>query len=203
VSPAAAAAPSPAAVASASPSPRGLATVPPAAAGTPRGTATADLPARATLAVALATAVVGPVPVGASRVEVLNVADTAYRGGDPKTAADLYDRVLNTPPGSDETPADSSAIDDLARFRGMLAVLATGDENGAHDQLEALQSADPNAPLTRLASQFWDQYGMTGALRAACAQLQPQLGVAEPTFVTLSGVGVTTRVETLCVPPGR
>ncbi len=176
--------------------------MPPAAAGTPQGTATADLPARATLAVALATAIVAPVPVGASRVEILNVAEAAYLGGDPTSAADLYDRVLNTPPGSDETPAVSTAIDALAHFRAMLAILATGDENGAHDQLQALQSDDPSAPLTRLASQFWDQYGMTGELRSACAQLQPQLGVADPTFVTLSGVGVTTRAATLCVPPG-
>jgi hypothetical protein len=134
----------------------------------------------------------------------LNAANDAFRSGDLKTAAGLYDRVANTPPGQGEGPAATAAIDDFARFRGVVALLADGREDDARFNLQELQKRDPNSPLARLGSQLYDQYGMTGQLRGACAQLQPQVtSQAGPTLATLQGLGVAVDAPTLCsVPQG-
>jgi hypothetical protein len=137
----------------------------------------------------------------ASRVDALNAADAAFRGGDLKTAAGLYERVANTPPGSTEGPA-TPAIDDFAHFRAMLALLSDGREDEARTQLDALQRRDATAPLARLGNQLWDQYGMTGQVRGACAQLQPQIASqAGPVLATLQGIGVAVDAPTLCAGP--
>jgi hypothetical protein len=142
------------------------------------------------------------VPVGATRVDALNAADAAYRAGDAHTASELYDRVVNTPPGAAEAAGLTNAIDGLARFRAMLALVAIGDEERAKQELVASQEHDANAPLTRLAGQFWDQYGMTAQLRAACTQLRPQVSTADATLATLTAAGVTVQSDTLCSTPG-
>jgi hypothetical protein len=141
--------------------------------------------------------------VTSSRVETLNTANSAFRSGDFKMAAGLYERVLDTPP-TGESDAARSAIDDLADFRAMVALLADGREDDGHAHLDALQKRAANAPLTRLGNQLWDQYGMIGQLRGACAQLQPQLATqAGPELATLQGLGVTIEPQTLCsVPQG-
>jgi hypothetical protein len=141
-------------------------------------------------------------PTGTGRVELLNAASGAYRAGDARAAGELYERVLNTPPTAGESAELTRALDDLAHFRAMLALVASGDESGARAHLEALRERDPNAPLARLAAQFWDQYGMTAQLRAACAQLQPQLAQAAPTLATLAAAGVTLQSDALCAAPG-
>jgi hypothetical protein len=134
-------------------------------------------------------------------VEALNAAEAAFRGGDLKTAAGLYERVANTPPASTEGPA-APAIDDFAHFRAMLALLGDGREDEARAQLEALQKRDAKAPLARLGNQLWDQYGMTGQLRGACAQLQPQIASQAGTVLgTLQGIGVAVDAPSLCGVP--
>src|SRR6266581_5095920 len=82
-----------------------------------------------------------PPSVAASRVETLNAASAALRSGDLKTAAGLYERVLNTPAGSTEGPA-AVAINDFAHFRAMVTLLADGREDEARIHLDALQSRD-------------------------------------------------------------
>ena len=144
------------------------------------------------------------VPPAASntRVETLNAANAAFRSGDLKTAAGLYDRVVNTPPNPAEAAAASAAIDDFARFRGIVTLLADGREDEARTNLQELQKRDPSSPLARLGSQLYDQYGMTGQLRGACAQLQPQVtSQAGPTLATLQGLGVAVDAATLCSVP--
>jgi hypothetical protein len=138
-----------------------------------------------------------------SRVETLNTANSAFRSGDFKMAAGLYERVLNTPP-TGESDAARSAIDDLADFRAMVALLADGREDDSRAHLDSLQRRGPNAPLARLGNQLWDQYGMIGQLRGACAQLQPQVASqAGPELATLQGLGVSIEPQTLCsVPQG-
>ena len=86
----------------------------------------------------------------------------------------------------------------------MLALLAQGREDDGRAHLDALQKRGPNTPLARLGNQLWDQYGMTGQLRSACAQLQPQVATqAGPELATLQGLGVSVEPQTLCsVPPG-
>ncbi len=170
------------------------------------------VPATPTAAVAVPTAAPVPTappvatapPVGTTRVETLNAANAAFRTGDLKTAAGLYDRVVNTPPNQGEAAVATSAIDDYARFRGMITLLADGREDEARADLQELQKRDPSSPLARLGSQLYDQYGMTGQLRGACAQLQPQVTTqAGPTLATLQGLGVAIDAPTLCsVPQG-
>ena len=116
-------------------------------------------------------------------------------------ASGLYERVLNTPP-TGESDAARGAIDDLADFRAMLALLADGREDDGRAHLEALQKRGPNTPLARLGNQLWDQYGMTGQVRGACAQLQPQIATqAGQELATLQGLGVTVEAQTLCSVP--
>jgi hypothetical protein len=143
-----------------------------------------------------------PPAVTATRIDTLNAANAAFKGGDLKTAAGLYDRVVNTPSGSAETADATAAINELAWFRGMVTLLADGREDDARINLDALRQ-HPNAPLARLADQLYNQYGMVGALRGACAQLQPQVATqAAPTLATLAGLGVTNvDAATLCSVP--
>ena len=172
-------------------------------------------PTATTLVAPTATPPVAPTPtlraaatptapaVTSSRVETLNSANAAFRSGDFKMAAGLYERVLNTPP-TGESDTARSAIDDLADFRAMLALLADGREDDGRAHLESLQKRGPNAPLARLGNQLWDQYGMIGQLRGACAQLQPQVASqAGAELATLQGLGVSIEPQTLCsVPQG-
>jgi hypothetical protein len=135
-------------------------------------------------------------------VEVLNAADAALDGGDPTTASGLYERVLNTPT-TGEAGDTTSIINAYAHFRDVVALLANGREDDAKAQLAALQQADGSAPLSRLASQLWDQYGMVGSLRVACTQLQPQIdSQAGPTLTTLQSLGVSVDPGALCSVPG-
>jgi hypothetical protein len=111
--------------------------------------------------------------------------------------------VANTPPGSAESASASAAIDQLAWFRGMVTLLADGREDAARVDLDALRQRDPSAPLARLGDQLYNQYGMIGQLRGACAQLQPQVATqAGPTLATLQALGVTNvDATTLCSVP--
>jgi hypothetical protein len=141
-------------------------------------------------------------PVDASRADLLNAANAAYRSANLSAAIELYQRVVNTP-STGEPAAASAAIDGLARFRAMLALLQAGREDDARAELSALQTADANAPMARLATQLWDQYGMVGDVRGACAQLQPQIATqAGPALSTLQGLGVGVDAQSLCSLPG-
>jgi hypothetical protein len=81
----------------------------------------------------------------------------------------------------------------------MVALLAAGNEDEARAHLDALRQADANAAFARLASQLWDQYGMVGQLRGACAQLEPQItSQAGPTLGILQSAGVSVDASTLC-----
>lgn len=142
-----------------------------------------------------------PLAVGAARGDVLNAANAAFQSGNTRAAIELYDRVLNTPPVG-EQPALAGAIDGLARFRAMLALAAAGRDEEARQQLASLREHDPNGPLTSLAAQFWDQYGMTAQAKTACAQLKPQLATAAPVLGTLRAAGVVVESDTLCSVPG-
>ena len=141
-----------------------------------------------------------PPAVTAGRVETLNAAGAAYASGDLKTAASLYERVVNTPPAS----GDSPLLTDFADFRAAVALLANGDEDQAHAHVEALTKRDANGLFARLANQLWDQYGMVGQLRGACAQLQPQVASQAGSVLSmLQNIGVMTDAASLCsVPQG-
>jgi hypothetical protein len=143
-----------------------------------------------------------PAPAtGAGRIEVLNSADAAFARGDYAAASGLYERTLNTPPTGEGAPA-TAAIDQYAHFRDAVTLLADGREDDAKQQVDALQQGDASAPFARLASQLWDQYGMVGSVRGACAQVQPQItSQAGATLATLKQLGVTADPGTLCSAP--
>ena len=134
---------------------------------------------------------------------MLNAANTAFQNGDLRTAEGLYQRVTNTPPAPTESATASAALTQVAHFRAMVSFLADGRESDALTERDALLERDANAPLTRLASQVWDQYGMTGQIRAACAQIQPQVASqAGAVFTTLQPLGVMNLdASTLCSVP--
>jgi hypothetical protein len=146
----------------------------------------------------------GPIvapPASAGRVDVLTAANDLFRSGNLAGAAELYDRVINTP-ATGEAAALSSAIEGLAHFRAMVALLGAGDEAGAREHLQALQERDATAPFTRLSAELWDQYGMTSDLRAACAAVRPQVrSQAGAMLATLQGAGLTVDPDTLCSVP--
>jgi hypothetical protein len=142
------------------------------------------------------------VPVTASRVEVLTAANAAFARGDNAAAADLYRRVVDTPPSAGEAAELSTTIDQFARFRALVALLGARRESEARQQLDALEQRDPNAAFARLAAQLWDQYSMTGQLRAACVQLQLQVATqAGPALAALQAAGVAVDPSTLCSQP--
>ena len=88
----------------------------------------------------------------------------------------------------------------------MVSLLADGREDDAKAQLDALQQADATAPFARLANQLWDQYGMVGSLRGACAQVQPQIASqAGATLDGLAGTGqsASTRRSVCSAPQER
>jgi hypothetical protein len=173
---------------------------PTSAPAAPPTSAPVPKPTSAPAAPASPTAV--PPATTATRVEALNAANVAYSAGDVQNAAALYERVLNTPPSTAEAATGTAAINDFADFRAMLALLAIGREDDAKAHLTTLQQRDASAPLARLGSQVWDQYGMTGQVRAACAQAQPQVASqGAQVLATLQGIGVTVDAATLCSVP--
>jgi hypothetical protein len=156
----------------------------------------ATLPAPTTLPPPRATTVLPA--TGSGRVEVLNAADAAFGRGDVAAASGLYERVLNTP-STGESATTTAAINDYTHFRDMIALLADSREDDARAQLDALQQSDSQAPFTRLGNQLWDQYGMVGSLRAACAQVQPQIAAqAGATLAALQAAGVEADPRAIC-----
>jgi hypothetical protein len=145
------------------------------------------------------------VAVTASRVETLTAANAAFTRGDSAAAADLYARVVDTPRSPGESEALATTIDDFARFRSLVSLLAARREGDARERLNELQDRNPNAPFARLGAQLWDQYSMTGQLRAACAQLQPQIASqAGPALAALQAAGVgALDPTTLCAAPSQ
>src|SRR5205085_11943101 len=91
------------------------------------------------------TPTAAPPSTAATRLETLNAANFAYKGGDVRAAAALYERVINTPPGATEG-SNATVINDFAHFRAMLALLTDSREDEARVHLDALQRRDANAP---------------------------------------------------------
>jgi len=136
------------------------------------------------------------------RLRPLVHANVAYARGDLPTAINLYEEVATTSPSEQESQPASVAISGLARFRALVALTSLGEEDRAHAELQALLATDANAPLARLAAQFWDQYGMTARPRAACAQLGPAVdSQARAVLDTLASLGIKMQHDELCVVP--
>jgi thioredoxin-like negative regulator of GroEL len=140
-----------------------------------------------------------PIAVTASRLDLLNAANASFARGDATAAAQLYERVVNTPPSPGEQAAITTAINDFAHFRAIVAWLSAGQDEDALEHLDALLARDANAPLARLAQQLWDQFSMTASVRAACAQLQPEVASQAATVVqALQAQGVTVDTASFC-----
>ncbi len=141
-------------------------------------------------------------PVGAARTTVLNAAGDAFSLGDYASAAELYSRVLGTPPAGDESAELTRDVDGLARFRLMLADVLLARDDQARQQLQLVQGRDPTGVWARLAAQFLDQYGMAGSARAACSTLAQQVPTqAAAELERLAQAGVRADAATLCSVP--
>ncbi len=148
------------------------------------------------------TSAVSPVPTGSTRTTVLNAANQAFSQGEYASAAELYTRVLNSPPTAGESPELSQTIDGLSRFRLLLADVLLARDDQAQQQLRALQGRDPQGVFARLASQFLDQYGMAGGARGACNSVRPQVHEqAGPELARLRDAGVSIDPDALCSVP--
>jgi hypothetical protein len=142
------------------------------------------------------------VQVAVPRVQLLIDANRAYTRQNVETAIELYEQAINTPASEEESAVISASIDGLAGFREIVGLTAAGREEEARGRLAFLAERNPDAPLVRLAAQFWDQYGMTANARAACAQLAPQVGTqAGAALKTLESLGVRIEHDELCVLP--
>ncbi len=132
---------------------------------------------------------------------LLDAADNAYMQGDLTSAVALYQQSIDAP--TDATPATVIvAATAVARFRSLLAEVVIGDEDAAYEQLSILQNSAPGAPLTRLATQFWDQYSMTADAGAACNELAPYVSSqAGATLRELRTIGILLEPEVLCSVP--
>jgi hypothetical protein len=140
-----------------------------------------------------------PIPVTASRLDLLNTANDSFAAGDATTAAQLYERVVNSPPAPGESVAATTAVNDFAHFRAIVAWLAAGQDEAALEHLDALLARDAQAPLARLAQHLWDQFSMTASVRAACAQLQPEVESQAGSAVrSLQALGVEIDAATFC-----
>jgi hypothetical protein len=138
-------------------------------------------------------------PTNARRIDVLIAANEALSRGNAQQAAGLYERVANTPAAPNETAAAATVVSEFAHFRAMISLLEAGREDDAREQLDILRDRDADAPLTRLAAQLWDQYGMTGSVRAACAQARPQFASeGGPVVTALRGLGLDLDAASLC-----
>ncbi len=144
-------------------------------------------------------AIQSPVPVGTARLGVLNAANDAFAAGDLRRSAELYQRVINTPPSTGESATLSGALNTFARFRSVVALAALGEEDEARANLEALQQHEPGSAMTRLADQFWHEYGQTADAKAACASVAPQLASVNFAEIgILEGAGAPLDPKALC-----
>jgi hypothetical protein len=150
-----------------------------------------------------ASPVVAALPAGTSRPELLQAANAAYIRNDVARATALYRQVMAARPGPDESAEQTQDLTDFAEFRLLLTLVAAGDEAGAAHLVGALQANAKASPFTRLAGQFWDQYGMSASLPGACAQVQPQVASqAGPQLAALRALGVAIPESAVCQPPG-
>jgi hypothetical protein len=78
-----------------------------------------------------------------------------------------------------------------------------GSEQRAHQLVDRLRSANQDGPFTRLASDFWDQYGMMASISAACASIKGELPTQAGAAVgELHGLGVVSTAQEICTAPG-
>jgi hypothetical protein len=141
-----------------------------------------------------------PPAVGTSRLQLVSTAEAALARGDTNGAQMLLERVLNTPPGQDESSDEAEAIDAFSHLRLMLLLGNRGLDTEANQQLAALQARAPGLPLTRLAEQIWHEYGMTGDFRAACMHA---VVPATTAFESVLSAGIRVDPTTFCqLPPG-
>jgi len=141
--------------------------------------------------------------VSASRTTLLKTANTAYAGKALSQAETLYGRVINAPPGAAESPSQTRALTDFAEFRLLLTLVSMGSDARGQQLVQRLRSTNADSPFTRLASDFWDQYGMTASLPAACASITPEVSSqATAALGELQRLGVASSARDVCTAPG-
>lgn len=130
-------------------------------------------------------------------------ANAAFAAGDYTSALRLYRRAAE-----DDTPLEAEPPRAFARFRIVVADAVVGQEDDARATLEAMGQQDAARPFRRLALTFWDTYGMTADVRAACGQVTRLVREDPPLYLrALSGWGYPERdlgPDDVCpIPPRR
>ncbi|MEW6568024.1 MAG: hypothetical protein AB1449_07630 [Chloroflexota bacterium] len=112
------------------------------------------------------------------RIHVLLDADRADQQGNYTLAHDLYYRVI-TNDGLDDWEAGETGRENLsayAMFRQVLSYLHMGDSGDAQVVYGILQGSYPTGATghayAELAQAFWEEYGATGDVAAACLAAQ-------------------------------
>jgi hypothetical protein len=162
---------------------------------------------QASTPVAARSAASASTPTSASavepRTELLKRANAAYAGKDLSRAQTLYGRVITASPSPSESAVQTHALTGFAEFRLLLTLIGRGSEQDAQQLVQRLRSANADSPFTRLASDFWDQYGMTASVAAACAAISSEVaGQASSAMAELQRLGAGTSPRELCVAPG-
>jgi hypothetical protein len=133
----------------------------------------------------------------------VKTANTAYAAKNLARAQSLYGRVISSSPDASESAAQTRALTDFAEFRLLLTLVAMGSEERAQRLVQRLGSRNADSPFTRLASDFWDQYGMTASLPAACSSISAEVpGQVGSAIAELQTIGIATSPRELCVAPG-
>jgi hypothetical protein len=137
------------------------------------------------------------------RTELLKRANAASAGKDLSRAQTLYGRVINASPSASESAAQTRALTGFAEFRLLLTLIGRGSEQDAQQLVQRLRSANADSPFTGLATDFWDQYGMTASIAAACASITSEVArQATSPIAELQRLGVAASPRELCIAPG-
>ena len=144
------------------------------------------------------------------RYFVIVDANAAFARKDYSTALRLYRQAAR-----DDTLVEGEAyppkrlagpeLRAFARFRLVVADAVVAQEDDARATLEELRHLDAATPFPRLAAVFWDGYGMTADVRAACARVT-RIVEADPLPVlrAMNGWGYANRdlrPDEVCVIP--
>lgn len=154
-------------------------------------------------AVAPAPSASAAVQTGANDVATLRSADAAYARGDAGAAADLYAQAANAGDSPAESPSLAAAVSGYARFRAILALIASGEEQGAAGAVQQVRADDPTDPFTPLVSELWEQYSTTADLAGACAAIAPTIpSQVGPALGELQNTDAAIGTASLCTLPG-
>jgi hypothetical protein len=105
----------------------------------------------------------------------VNEANAAVGRSDFSTALRLYRQAAADDSQIEARPprqvAPGPELRAFARFRIVVVDAQVGQEDDARATLDQMRRLDAGTPFLRLALAFWDRYGMTADVKAACGHV--------------------------------